>query len=136
MKQAFSKILSILLAIVVLFSTMSFTIDKHYCGKILVDVAINKAAKKCAMELYLESSGSSITKPSCCKDEHQVIIGQDELKTKVQLELDNPLAYTGTIQFQQHSLFPALKVLHAYSGNHDPPDRKFSFQAHYACYLI
>lgn len=40
MKQTFRKISSLLTAIVVFLSTMSFTIDMHYCGDILVDSAI------------------------------------------------------------------------------------------------
>ena len=40
MKQSYRKISSFLTAIVVLLSTMSFTIDMHYCGDTLVDAAI------------------------------------------------------------------------------------------------
>ncbi|WP_414727683.1 HYC_CC_PP family protein, partial [Winogradskyella sp. UBA3174] len=32
MKQVFHKIMSFAMAFVVLFSTMSFTINMHYCG--------------------------------------------------------------------------------------------------------
>ena len=38
------------LALLVLFSTVSFTIEKHFCGDILVDVAVFTEVEKCAME--------------------------------------------------------------------------------------
>ncbi|WP_455429473.1 HYC_CC_PP family protein, partial [Maribacter hydrothermalis] len=37
MKKFYHKILSVIMAFVVLLSTMSFTIDFHYCGDLLVD---------------------------------------------------------------------------------------------------
>ena len=40
MKQLLNKILSLSMAFVVLFSTMSLTVDMHYCGDTLVDTAI------------------------------------------------------------------------------------------------
>jgi hypothetical protein len=81
MKQIFHKISSFLMAIVVLFSTMSFTIDMHYCGYTLVETTIFHKAKGCGMEMEKPSSeGCSITKKNCCDDKQLVIDGQDELK--------------------------------------------------------
>jgi hypothetical protein len=81
MKQIFHKISSFLMAIVVLFSTMSFTIDMHYCGDTLVETTIFHKAKGCGMEMEKPSSeGCSITKKNCCDDKQLVIDGQDELK--------------------------------------------------------
>ena len=81
MKQVFHKILSFLMAIVVLFSTMSFTIDMHYCGDTLVDTAIFKKAKGCGMEMQNPSSeGCAITKKNCCSDKQMTIDGQDDLQ--------------------------------------------------------
>jgi hypothetical protein len=69
------------MAIVVLFSTMSFTIDMHYCGDTLVETTIFHKAKGCGMEMEKPSSeGCSITKKNCCDDKQLVIDGQDELK--------------------------------------------------------
>ena len=59
------------MAFVVLFSTMSFTIDKHYCGDTLVDVAIFNKAKTCGMEIQQtdSNSGCSVMKKGCCSEE-------------------------------------------------------------------
>tara|TARA_R110002050_G_scaffold184989_3_gene318775 strand:- start:5944 stop:6303 length:360 start_codon:yes stop_codon:yes gene_type:complete len=61
-----------LLALLVLFSTVSFTVEKHFCGDVLVDVSVFSEAQKCAMEILM--------KKTCCKDEIEVVKGQDELK--------------------------------------------------------
>ncbi|MBE7688979.1 hypothetical protein G1L02_12060 [Tenacibaculum finnmarkense] len=81
MKQIFHKIMSIVMTFVVLFSTMSFTVDMHYCGDELVDTAIFQKAKNCGMEMQkLSSKDCSITKKSCCSDKQVAVNGQDELK--------------------------------------------------------
>jgi hypothetical protein len=73
-KQVFYKSFSALLALLVLFSTVSFTIEKHFCGDVLVDVSLFVEADKCAMEAQ-----EMLQKKSCCKDELNVVQGQDEL---------------------------------------------------------
>lgn len=82
MHQVLHKIASFLMAFVVLFSTMSFTIDMHYCGGTLVDSSIFGKAHSCGMEMQKAdtSMDCSITKKNCCSDKQIVIEGQDELK--------------------------------------------------------
>lgn len=74
LKQVLHKVFSIAMAILVLFSTVSFTVESHYCGDTLVDVSIFAEAEKCGME-----SIEMLQKKSCCKDEVNVLQGQDEL---------------------------------------------------------
>ncbi|MFT7155755.1 MAG: hypothetical protein ACI8Q1_000758 [Parvicella sp.] len=84
MKQVFHKIMSLFMAFVVLFSTMSFTVDMHYCGDILVETALFHKAKGCGMEMEKPLiEGCSITKKNCCNDEQLVVDGQDELQLSV-----------------------------------------------------
>ena len=82
MKKVCHKIVSILMSFVVLFSTMSFTIDLHYCGDTLMDTAIFQKAKTCGMEIQktATSSDCSKAKKDCCKEEQIFVEGQDELK--------------------------------------------------------
>ena len=81
MKQVFHKIMSLLMAFVVLFSTMSFTINLHYCGDTLVETAIFHKAKGCGMEMSNPSTESCSTiKKNCCDDKQLSIEGQDELQ--------------------------------------------------------
>lgn len=80
MKQFTIKISAVIMALVVFLSTMSFTIDMHYCGGILVDVGLFSHAESCGMEMEESSSSDcEVSKNNCCSDEHIVIEGQDEL---------------------------------------------------------
>jgi hypothetical protein len=84
MKKVFYKIMSLAMAFVVLFSTMSFTVNMHYCGDTLVETAIFHKAKGCGMEMEKPSTdGCSISNKSCCDDEQFVFDGQDELQLQV-----------------------------------------------------
>jgi len=74
MKKTFYKISSFCMSLIVLLSTSSFTIEKHFCGNTLVDVALFSEAVGCGMEI------PTTTENSCCKDELEVIKGQDDLK--------------------------------------------------------
>ena len=82
MEQIFHKSIAVLMSFVVLFSTMSFTIDMHYCGDTLMDTAIFHKVKTCGMDMEKAINGSecSITKKGCCKDEQILVKGQNELK--------------------------------------------------------
>ncbi len=84
MKQVLYKIMSFAMTVVVLFSTMSFTINMHYCGDTLVETAIFQKAKGCGMEMQKPSTeGCAVTKKNCCKNEQALVDGQDELQFSV-----------------------------------------------------
>ncbi|SDS09620.1 HYC_CC_PP family protein [Winogradskyella sediminis] len=73
------KIFSVILSFLVLFSTLSLTIEKHFCGDTLVDVAIFTKTDKCADDIVKHvDSSASIIKMSCYKDEIDVIDGLSE----------------------------------------------------------
>ncbi|QYA26674.1 hypothetical protein G3I01_14595 [Gramella sp. MT6] len=85
MKNSFRNIISLSLALLVVFSTLSFTVEKHFCGKTLVGKAVFSSAKKCSSEMHIcaaEDRGHMNTKKdSCCSNKKENIDGQDELKT-------------------------------------------------------
>ena len=90
MKKAFQHSVSIAMALLVLFSTFSFTVDKHFCGSFLVDKAVFSEAKTCGMEM--ETS----TEDSCCTNEKVAVEGQDELKHQFDsLNLNQQVFLTG-----------------------------------------
>jgi hypothetical protein len=86
MKQLFRKITAILMAFVVLFSTMSFTFSEHYCGDLLVDSALFSKAETCgmAMETAPATSDCNAIKKDCCSDKVKQIEGQSNLKIDFQ----------------------------------------------------
>ncbi len=72
------------MAFVVLFSTMSFTINMHYCGDTLVETVVFHKAEGCGMEMEKPTSeGCAIAKKMCCEDQQLVVDGQDELQLQV-----------------------------------------------------
>jgi len=81
MKKIFHKILSFSFALLVLLSTMSFTLDMHYCGDTLVDTAIFNKAKSCGMDMNNTDSHHSNMKGKCCSEKQIVVKGQNELNT-------------------------------------------------------
>ncbi|UZH54249.1 hypothetical protein JRG66_09590 [Salinimicrobium tongyeongense] len=76
MKQFFQNITSFTMAFLVLFSTVSFTVDKHFCGEILVDQAVFSEAKSCGMHGDMPASSED----DCCDEEKVIVEGQKELK--------------------------------------------------------
>ncbi len=90
MYKRFQQFISVAMALLVLISTLSLSIEKHYCGDHLVDVAFFTDVQKCGTEVSdmgLEASDADtvLTKNSCCKDVVDLLEGQDELsleKTK------------------------------------------------------
>lgn len=80
-----------MMAFVVLFSTLSFTVDMHYCGHTLVDFSLDKA-ENCLMKSMMPENTSgcaTMQKMKCCSDVEITFDGQDELKINFdQLSLD------------------------------------------------
>jgi hypothetical protein len=82
MKQLFKKISAIIMALVVLFSTMSFTVSEHYCGGYLLDSALFSKADVCSMDVQKTSSekDSCNNDKNCCTDITKHIEGQSDLR--------------------------------------------------------
>lgn len=73
------------MAFVVLITTMSFTVDMHYCGDTLVEMAVFHEAKGCGMEMEKPSTDAcAFSKKNCCDDKKVTVEGQDELQQTYQ----------------------------------------------------
>ena len=75
MKKSFS----VLLALFVLLSSLSFSMNAHYCGQQLVDIALFGDAEACSMAL---EKGCEFEKMPCCSDRNIIIDNEDYLSTK------------------------------------------------------
>ena len=82
------KTFSVTLSFLVLFSTLSLTIKKHFCGDVLIDVAVFTELQKCADDVD-EIDAITITKKSCCKDEIDVFEGVNQMTTNSFEDLDD-----------------------------------------------
>lgn len=70
------------MALIVLFSTFSFTVDQHYCGDVLVDFSLFGKAQACGMQLQqaMDSQEQNLTKKGCCENRTLSIAGQHDIK--------------------------------------------------------
>ncbi|HMC01119.1 MAG TPA: hypothetical protein VKN14_08805 [Flavobacteriaceae bacterium] len=121
-KLILHKGFSILMSLLVLVSTVSFTIEKHFCGEVLVDVALFTEAQKCGMEA-LEMEMASITKKSCCKDTVDIFEGQDELSVKTFDDLDfTQQFFLANFTFSYLNLFEGLPEQVIPYKDYSPPN--------------
>ena len=121
MKTSFlHRLFSVVLSFVVLFSTLSFTVEKHYCGDHLVDTSIFTNAQKCGgMEIEEENY---VAKP-CCKDTVDVIKGQDELNTSDLKKLNSSIEFNlVAYMFSYAQLFESLPKQIIPHKDYSPPN--------------
>lgn len=90
------KIAAIFMAMVVLFSTMSFSVGMHYCGDMLVDTALFAKANSCGMQMDQPNENvpkdCSTVKKDCCNDIEIAINGQHDLQpTQAQINFNQQL---------------------------------------------
>jgi len=123
MKQFFVKIASILMALVVLFSTMSFTVSQHYCGGELVNSAIFSKAKSCGMEIQKPATTKdcSIQKKDCCKDVIKQIEGKKVVKTEAQQLTNYQQIIVASFVYTYINLFEGLEKNNIPFKNYTPP---------------
>lgn len=122
MKTFFRNITAICLASLVLFSTMSFAINEHYCGGELVATAIFTKAKTCGMEMKnaVPTEKSSV-KNNCCKDLVKVVEGADDLKlTFSDLEFQQQL-FIASFVYSYINLFEGTAKETVAFKNYSPP---------------
>ena len=134
MKVIFSKILSIFLALIVLLSTMSFTVDKHYCGEFLVDVSFTGKAEGCGMKM---DNVATTKKKNCCKDEVHQIDGQDELQQQLKQEFsfENQQFLVSFVKSYQDLFYNSYRNVKYYK-DFSPPDIPIDYQSTYQVYII
>ncbi|WP_148284785.1 hypothetical protein [Polaribacter sp. MED152] len=110
MKQFFHKIMSLVMTFVVLFSTMSFTLNMHYCGDTLVETAIYHKAKGCGMEMEKPiTEGCSINKKNCCDDAQLAIEGQEELQLQVDKITFEQQVFIASFVYTYSNIFKGLE---------------------------
>lgn len=80
MKTALTNSISVVMAVLVLFSTFSFTVQKHYCGDFLIDTAVFSKAESCGMDVEKDHKSHSLMNSSACNNKKVEVEGQKDLK--------------------------------------------------------
>lgn len=68
------------MALLLLLSTVSWTVDKHTCFGRVIDVAVFAKAQDCGMGDAMAILENDEFENSCCDDESVTIHGQDDLE--------------------------------------------------------
>ncbi len=130
------KVFSVTLSFLVLFSTLSLTIEKHFCGDVLVDVAVFTETEKCADDLP-EINETRIAKKTCCKDETHVIEGINQLTTNAFEDLnDLQKQVLFAYKYSYINAFEGLPNLVTPNKDYSPPIRTKDIQLLDETYLI
>jgi hypothetical protein len=117
---------------------MSFSINTHYCGNILIDKQVMLPAEKCEMhgEKTHAAQKHEHKKDECCDDEVDLIKGQDQLKIQsTDFELPLPIfveAFVDTFFF--NTTFETEVNTTIYED--PPPLLQRDFQTLYQVFLI
>lgn len=111
------------MAFVVLFSTLSFTVNMHFCGDTLVETALFHKTKGCGMEMQSPSTeGCAIIKKNCCNDEQLVVDGQDELQLSIDTISFEQQLFLVSFVYNYITLFEGLdKNVSSYEQYKPPP---------------
>tara|TARA_R110002049_G_scaffold191337_1_gene360234 strand:+ start:952 stop:1371 length:420 start_codon:yes stop_codon:yes gene_type:complete len=124
MKQLLIKIVSISLALVVLFATSPFTVDMHFCCNKLVDVAVFGKAKPCKdkeQDLSIPSKKCSLGQMDCCSNKSMVNKADDIFK-KAQFQFEyNNIVFLQTLFYTYVNLFEGLDLKVVPFVNYNPP---------------
>ena len=138
MKSFFHKMLSAVMATLVLFTTMSFTLDMHYCGETLVDFSLAQNAHTCGMEVPQSNNDCETVVPeqSCCSDKQIVVEGQDNLKLSFDKLSFEQQAFVATFFYTYINLFDDLDENIVPFRNYKPPFLIRDIQKLQETYLI
>ena len=137
MNTIVKKISTTLLSFIVLFSSMSFAIDEHYCGTNLMDVSYFGDADNCGSEeVTMNSSTYSVKQNNCCKDEITLLESSIFNKEKF-INLQHVDAEA--LFFKANSYLGAYKDIAIeieYYTDFSPPDIAQDFQVLHQVFLI
>ena len=124
------------MAFIVLCSTLSFTIEKHFCGDFLIATSIFSEVDKCAQEAF-ELEQEAITKKPCCKDVVDLIKGQDELQNKSFDDLEfQQQVFLQAFAYSYINLFEGLPEHVVPHKDYSPPNLIYDIQVLDEVYLI
>ena len=122
------------MAFLVLISTFSFTVEKHYCGDFLVDVSYFGEADSCGMKM---DGLTTKKKKNCCKDEVLKIEGQDELQKQFSKTITfKQQQFVVAFVYSYNTSFFEINLEKEFYKNFSPPDIELDYQVVYQSFLI
>ncbi|WP_027125010.1 HYC_CC_PP family protein [Gelidibacter mesophilus] len=132
------KILSIKMAGLVLFSTLSFALNMHFCGDTLVDFSLFDNVKTCGMEKQKSTKdcGTELTKSTCCSESQIIMEGQDDLKLSFDTLTFEQQVFVATFYHSYLNLFEVQDENSVPFRDYNPPFVIRDIQKLHETYLI
>jgi len=127
------------MALVVLLTTTSFTIDMHYCGSNMVDFSFFQNVETCGMdkaEIASACENPELSKKSCCSDDQLFIDGQDDLKNNFSNLTFEQQIFVASFTYSYISLFEETASSEVLFFDYAPPFVKRDVQALHQTFLI
>jgi hypothetical protein len=127
------------MAFVVLFTTMSFTVDMHYCGDSLVDFSFFQKAEGCGMEKVQpvkRCENPSVFEKFCCTDQQVVKEGKQDLKTSIDKLTFEQQTFVATFFYTYINHFEGFDEDFIPYKDYSPPFIERDVQTLYETYLI
>ncbi len=132
MKAVLRQILSSMLALLVLLSTVSWTVDKHICMGKVVDITFFSHADTCGMD----GDKTTTFEKSCCDDETFTLQGQEDLKISFfDLDLEQQV-FLVAYAYSYLNIFQEIDVTSIIYLGHPPPLLDKDYQVLYETFLI
>jgi hypothetical protein len=140
MKQIIHKSMAFFMAVVVLMTTTSFTVDMHYCGEKLVDFSFFQKAEGCGMEKAQVSKiacqNPMLTQKACCSDEQMIKQGQDDLKISFDKLSFEQQVFVASLTYSYLNLFEGTTSTDVPFKDYPPPFVKRDVQVLHQTFLI
>lgn len=136
MKETFRKISAVLLVSVLLLSTTSFSIFKHFCNGNMVAISMEKIDNCCKSESVIKSYKLNFSAQDCCKNEtsiKRILPFNDTNASKItkSQQLFLSLFY---YNFIENSFF--IKIKKNFYKKLTPPNLVFNKQVLFQSFLI
>lgn len=111
------------MALIVLFSTFSFTVEQHYCGDVLVDFSFFGAAESCGMDVQknMHPEQSAFSQTHCCNDETLSVDGQENLKLSFEKLTLNQQQFVAAFIYTYINLYEGLPENIVPFSDYPPP---------------
>lgn len=117
------KIFSVILGLVILITSMGFTVSSHICGgkKVKTVLSVGAADVSCGMEKNANNCATKKQmKPNCCQDEFQLIQNDEDFTQQVtDFQFSNDFFIAFLTSYKE--LFYAEDFEYDFFTDHSPP---------------
>ena len=137
MKKFLQNISVSILSLIVILSSMSFTIDKHYCGDTLIDISYFGKADDCGMGgMKMKVDSEKMKKKKCCKNETELIESPAFDKEKIVTVTAENFEFLVFHIYSYINLYEETELEKEFYKDFSPPDIVQDIQVLHETFLI